>query len=269
MTKRRPMSEQEWQTAISPYLMIQHLHQHAKVSRVPGGQRRLRLFRCACCRAIWDFFDDAICQQAVEMSERYADQAASRAELSTLQASTEEVAQAAGQQMGEVFRRCSAKDMAWKNASLFHAITTAARWTVSTQFGPRISHIITMTTQHAGAVLAGESQASLEPMLRQQEQERLQAHFLRDIFGNPFQPLTFNPSWLTPTVQALAQGAYDQRTLPAGILDNDRLAVLADALEDASCTDQVILGHLRGPGPHVRGCAVLDAILGNPRNTPS
>jgi hypothetical protein len=63
-------------------------------------------------------------------------------------------------------------------------------------------------------------------------------------------------------VLALAQATYDGRTLPAGTLEPDRLAVLADALEDAGCTDAAILGHLRGPGPHVRGCWALDLILG-------
>ena len=53
--------------------------------------------------------------------------------------------------------------------------------------------------------------------------------------------------------------AYDDRALPSGHLDPARLAVLADALED---TDEQILGHLRGPGPHVRGCAAVDAVLG-------
>jgi hypothetical protein len=63
-------------------------------------------------------------------------------------------------------------------------------------------------------------------------------------------------------VVALAQAAYDQRELPAGHLDRARLAILADALEEAGCTDQTILGHLRGPGPHVRGCWAVDLILG-------
>jgi hypothetical protein len=263
MTKRRPMSEQEWQTATSPYLMIQHLHQHAKISRVPGGQRRLRLFRCACCRAIWDFFDDALCQQAVELSERYADQGASRAELYAMRASTEEQAQAARQQMGEAARRCSAKDVAWKKAFHFQEITSAAQWTLSTRFDARVTHIVTMSTQLAGAALAGESQASPGAAIIQQTQGRLQAHLVRDIFGNPFQALTLEHSpWLTPIVLALPHSAYDERDPSNGNLDNNRLAVLADALEDASCADQAILGHLRCPGPHVRGCAVLDAILG-------
>ena len=60
----------------------------------------------------------------------------------------------------------------------------------------------------------------------------------------------------------LAEAAYTARSLPQGELDPARLAVLADALEDAGCTDADILGHLRGPGPHVRGCWVIDLLLG-------
>ncbi len=85
---------------------------------------------------------------------------------------------------------------------------------------------------------------------------------LRDLFGNPFQPVALNPAWRTPTVTALATAAYEERHLPAGTLDPDRLAILADALEDAGCASADILSHLRGPGPHVRGCWVIDALLG-------
>jgi hypothetical protein len=63
-------------------------------------------------------------------------------------------------------------------------------------------------------------------------------------------------------VGKLARAAYEERRLPSGELDLARLAVLADALEDAGCADAELLGHLRGTGPHVRGCHVLDAILG-------
>jgi hypothetical protein len=63
-------------------------------------------------------------------------------------------------------------------------------------------------------------------------------------------------------VVRLAQAAYDDRHLPAGTLDNGRLAILADALEEAGCTDADVLGHLRGPGPHVRGCWAVDLLLG-------
>ena len=60
----------------------------------------------------------------------------------------------------------------------------------------------------------------------------------------------------------LAEAAYDRRHLPSGELDPARLAVLADALEEAGCTDPDLLDHLRGPGPHYRGCWVIDLLLG-------
>ena len=62
----------------------------------------------------------------------------------------------------------------------------------------------------------------------------------------------------------MAQVIYEDRDLPSGHLDNARLAVLGDALEDAGCTDADILKHCRGSGPHVRGCWVVDLLLGKP-----
>ena len=62
-------------------------------------------------------------------------------------------------------------------------------------------------------------------------------------------------SWLASLVLGLAQAIYDERAF-------DRLPILADALEDAGCTDAAILEHCRGPGPHVRGCWVVDLLLG-------
>ena len=92
-------------------------------------------------------------------------------------------------------------------------------------------------------------------------QQRLaQSVILRDL-GNPFRPVTLDPSWLTPTVRQLAQAVYDERLLPSGELQLDRLGVLADALEDADCPVPPIIDHLRGRGPHVRGCFVVDLLL--------
>jgi hypothetical protein len=63
-------------------------------------------------------------------------------------------------------------------------------------------------------------------------------------------------------VVRLAEPAYQERHLPADTLDLARLAVLADALEEAGCQDVQILGHLRSGGEHYRGCHILDALLG-------
>ena len=85
---------------------------------------------------------------------------------------------------------------------------------------------------------------------------------LGDIIGSPFAPVAVDPRWLTSTVSNLAQAAYDERIMPSGELDPARLAVLSDCLEESGCDREEILNHLRSAGPHVRGCWVLDLLLG-------
>ena len=81
-----------------------------------------------------------------------------------------------------------------------------------------------------------------------------QLDLLRDVFGNPFRQVGFNPTWRTEAVVRLASGMYESR-------DFVPTPVLADALEDAGCTDPDILAHCRGSGPHARGCWVVDLVL--------
>jgi hypothetical protein len=81
---------------------------------------------------------------------------------------------------------------------------------------------------------------------------------LREIVGNPHTPLSANLLWLAwneGTVRRLADGIHDDHAF-------DRLPILADALEDAGCTNEDILTHCRQPGEHVRGCWVVDLLLG-------
>jgi hypothetical protein len=80
----------------------------------------------------------------------------------------------------------------------------------------------------------------------------------RDVFGNPFHTPHLDPAWLAwegGTVCKLAEGIYQDQAF-------DRLPVLADALEEAGCTDESLLSHLRGGGPHARGCWAIDLLLG-------
>jgi hypothetical protein len=86
-------------------------------------------------------------------------------------------------------------------------------------------------------------------------EELAQCELIRDIFGNPFRPVTFNANWRTDTAVALARGMYGSRDLGA-------VPILADALQDAGCDSEDVLDHCRGPGPHVRGCWVVDLVLG-------
>jgi hypothetical protein len=70
-------------------------------------------------------------------------------------------------------------------------------------------------------------------------------------------------AWNDGLIVRMAEAIYEEeRALPAGHLDRARLAVLADALTDAGCTDIDLLDHLRSPGPHVRGCWAVDLLLG-------
>ncbi len=85
--------------------------------------------------------------------------------------------------------------------------------------------------------------------------DREAADLLRDIFGNPFRPVAFDPRWRCESAVALARTAYESRNFTL-------LPILADALEEAGCDHADILAHCRGPGPHVRGCWVVDGVLG-------
>jgi hypothetical protein len=87
-----------------------------------------------------------------------------------------------------------------------------------------------------------------------------QANLLRCVFGNPFRPITMNPAWKVlawndGTVRKIAQSIYEERAF-------DRLPILADALTDAGCDHADLLNHCRSEGPHVKGCWVVDLLLG-------
>ncbi|VTT98566.1 Uncharacterized protein (Fragment) OS=uncultured bacterium PE=4 SV=1 [Gemmataceae bacterium] len=79
---------------------------------------------------------------------------------------------------------------------------------------------------------------------------------LRDIFGNPFRPVAFDPAWRTSTAVSLAKHMYESRDFSA-------MPILADAIQDAGCEAEALLAHCRDPKQvHVRGCWVVDLVLG-------
>ena len=113
-----------------------------------------------------------------------------------------------------------------------------------------------------GAWQAAVEAATYGVVAAVREQEH-HAALLGCLFGNPFRsPPVLAPSLLNPDVLAQAHLAYEERKLPEGTLDPAHLAALADALAAAGCTDAELLGHLRSPYNHVRGCFALDQILG-------
>ena len=67
--------------------------------------------------------------------------------------------------------------------------------------------------------------------------------------------MTFDPEWRTSTVVAIAKGMYESR-------DFSPVPCLGDALQDGGCDNEDILTHCRSDGPHVKGCWVVDLVLG-------
>jgi hypothetical protein len=87
-------------------------------------------------------------------------------------------------------------------------------------------------------------------------ERRIQCDLIRDLFGPArFRAIVIDPAWLTSGVVGLARSMYESREFAA-------IPVLADALEGAGCDTCDVLDHCRGPGPHARGCWLVDLLLG-------
>jgi hypothetical protein len=244
--------------------------------RGSGGasDRKLRLFACSCVRHVWHLIpaDYSEWRVAVEKAEEHADglltveQMWEYAILSRLKAEME-------------FGKCSLFNAGAAARAASNWSDAEGRWSGWRERCVGFSAVLA-TTAAAHAAEAAAYHAALPDWTGQHisyyaerpgdpawlaalvEEQTAQAHLLRDIV-HP-RP-TIDPAWLTwheGVVQRLARAAYEHRQLPTGHLDTVRLAVLADALEDAGCIDPELLDHLRGPGVHVRGCSVLDLVLG-------
>jgi hypothetical protein len=194
-----------------------------------GSQRKLRLFACACCRAVWHQVTDERGRRVVAVAERFADGQAEESERGQAVKGAEQ----------------------WADESDDVTLPIATSWAGVKPRDDRMVWFAAEVCSH-----------NVRCAVRGGKLVRLHVSLLRCIFGNPFRPVSLNPAWQNPHAVQLARAAYEERNLPGGELDAARLAVLADALEEAGCTDAAILDHLRGPGPHVRGCFVLDLLLG-------
>ena len=133
---------------------------------------------------------------------------------------------------------------------------------VGCRFPEEVAHAVTLPDADQAAVQAADIAARLsEAEAREigyESRKQSQAMLLRDIFGNPFWSVSLDPFlrvWEEATLPTLARTIYEDRAF-------DRLPILADALEEAGCTDAELIAHCRGPGPHVRGCWVVDLLLG-------
>jgi len=223
--------------------------------------RKIRLVGVACCRRLRKLFHAEACHVGVEVAERYADGLASEEELLAAYCAVGNLKEG-DYSLGSLPRLWMNRTACMSGITVYETLMPNPR--IQVDGGSTIVY------RAADAAFAGayealgtrDDAASYAGTAARTAEEVAQVQLIRDVLGNPFHPLSLDPTYRTPTVVALAQSAYDDRTLPSGTLQPDRLAVLADALEDAGCGEPAILGHLRGPGLHVRGCHVLDLLLG-------
>jgi hypothetical protein len=216
------MTEADWLACEDPEPMLQFL------CASQASDRKLRLLACACCRRVWHRLTNPHSRRAVEVAERFADGRATPRELGLARAR----AVAAPEPVG-----------------------VAAWWATTTKPSGPISNVF----MAAGALVRPEagSRVVIDWTAEVAKQSRWQAGLVREVMGNPFRPRLVEPvclAWDGGLVRHLAEGIYEEQAF-------ERMGVLGDALEDAGCTDEVILTHCRHGGDHVRGCWVLDLLL--------
>jgi hypothetical protein len=203
------------------------------------SERKVRLFSAACCRLIWQSLYLPVAPRALPAIERVA-------EGEPLQLPLQEFAFALETTLNDAMggnRTAADANLKWPPDELAARAALRGLHRAAEQ-------------ARAGSIAVA---AALATSIKRQR-ETLPG-FLRCIFGNPFRHAALDPAWRTPTVVSLAHAASEVRSFSSGHLDPDRLAILADALEEAGCTEVEILIHLHGPGPHVWGCWPVDLVL--------
>ena len=219
-----------------------------------SSNRKLRLFAVACCRRLTSHFKDHRSLEMVEASEQFADEMLDRAQLELAFNAAAEAQVAVHWEGGDAVDQSSAEavlglrnDLAFQQV-FERAVEAAGAFSASEAwdriYSPPARHWSETEREHNEAEEAGE-----------RTERTAQSALLRDIFGNPFRPVSLESNWLTIDSVSVARGIYDGRAF-------ERMPILADALQDAGCDNEEILGHCRGDGPHVKGCWVVDLVLG-------
>ncbi len=215
------MTEAEWLAATDPKPMLEFLKGKA-------SDRKLRLFSVAVARTVWDQMNQAM-RESVDVGELFADGVILRDEVVV-------AAKKLNQWGLDRFHEAGGN---WREAMTPE--TLSSFFLAFLGHHPKTEWILMSGTVYYR--IASETNRLIQPTL------------LREVFGNPFRPITLDPSWLTSKAVTLATCIYEEKAF-------DRMPILADALQDAGCDNEDILNHCRQPGEHVRGCFVVDLVLG-------
>jgi hypothetical protein len=224
------MTEEEWSSACEPVRMLEFVRRNS-------SKRKLRLLVCGWARRYCQIFVEGTQYEHWRRVKPIVDEECHKI-ITIVETDDQGIHSKACKQM---------------NSEMEHA-PLGLMWdinaTIETDFGHWLNRLPILPLNKRQQALLDVNRLR-ELAFEQDFQHRL----LRDIFGNPFRPVTILPEWRTSTVLTLATGIYDERAF-------DRMPILADALGDAGCDNEEILQHCRRPGPHTRGCFAVDLILG-------
>src|SRR5262245_16186647 len=233
------MTEHEWTSSVDPSAMERFLRHRTSA-------RKARLYACACCRHVWELVLDSRRRLPQEQLRQAWTEAEFMDEATSRHAVEVAEAYADGRSTEEQLRQ------AWHDAD----------W-AAMPYGYDVLNMALDASNPSlelnGDIAATAANDALDKSLDPY------CEFLRCIYGNPFHRLPSLPAtvlvWNDRAVVKLAQAIYDKGRF-------EDLPILADRLLDAGCDDGEVLAHCRGPGPHVRGCWVVDLILGKSDEAP-
>lgn len=242
------MTETEWFASTEPGRMLDFL-------QVKASDRKLRLFASACCRRVWHQLDGDVLRPAVEVIERYAEGLATTDELN--------VVRRAAHAQGKKFEKlCAWRRNARGTSPEADFYQTESELAVLVENASKVDDYIgglliysTLCKLRADVeIQSGQSQHDYEEWDRLCAADRAKLADLLRCMYSPFASL-LNSHWLTTAVLSMARGIHADRAF-------EKLPALADALVEAGCNDKRILDHCRSEGPHIRGCWVVDSVIG-------
>lgn len=226
------MIEAKWLACADPWQMVRFLGDRL-------SERKMRLFGCACIRQYWELLQEPRCKEAVEIAEGYADHLLPRERLLA------------------AYVRAKALAKHWVSTSMpENYLRSAVRDAVNPAINRTIASLLN-TVRWAAVCDQRNGTWERECTVRTEAAGR-QAQLLREIVGKATSPAPINSAWLVwhdSAVVRIAEGIQTDRRF-------ENMPILADALEEAGCDKPDILQHCRSGGQHVRGCWVLDLLLG-------
>jgi hypothetical protein len=235
----RSVTEAEWLTATYVNELV-----YSFSSR--EHERKLRPFACAVARSVLPHLPITACQELITTSERYADGAISFEDM-----------REAKLKYHEAVRHYQYEVHPSPEQDARHAVEMAGAYD---RFEPNHAHqtvryaVSSAATLQLRQVREFPNSNSDRDRITDEEEGRW-VRLVRDIFGNPFRAVSFDPDWRSSTAVALAKQMYDSGDFAA-------MPILADALQDAGCDSEDILSHCRSANQvHVRGCWVVDLVL--------